>query len=357
MDSTDGEAPAGTERGTVNCNGKLNGNGSSAQEAESAATKTRSAPRARRLPDLVQSVNFKYVRQGYLRRDGQHRAVSQALLLLLLAALAAALLGLLAAALAQRGPPPPPAVLLQVTQLVRRRLLPLLVRLPLPQHQDQTETATAADQATAGDPQQHAPTMCCKQLASVTLCWGALALAASLYCASRPRRVFLVDFACYRPRGRAHARYLVSHDGFLACSRAAGAFTDESLAFQRRVVARSGLGPGTYLPAAIVAKPPRPSMRGAREEAAEVMFGALDDLFARTRVHPRQVGVLVVNCSLFNPTPSLASMVVNHYRMRGRVRSFNLGGMGCSAGLIAVDLAKDLLQVRCCCWCCLVSAS
>jgi 3-ketoacyl-CoA synthase len=25
--------------------------------------------------------------------------------------------------------------------------------------------------------------------------------------------------------------------------------------------------------------------------------------------------------------------------------SYNLGGMGCSAGLISIDLAKDLLQV------------
>ena len=38
-------------------------------------------------------------------------------------------------------------------------------------------------------------------------------------------------------------------------------------------------------------------------------------------------------------------MIVNHYKMRGNVKSFNLGGMGCSAGVIAIDLARDLLQV------------
>jgi 3-ketoacyl-CoA synthase len=75
-----------------------------------------------------------------------------------------------------------------------------------------------------------------------------------------------------------------------------------------------------------------------------VMFGALDALFAKTGVRPKDVGVLVVNCSLFNPTPSLSAMVVNHYKLRGNVASYNLGGMGCSAGLIAVDLATDLLQ-------------
>jgi len=49
---------------------------------------------------------------------------------------------------------------------------------------------------------------------------------------------------------------------------------------------------------------------------------------------------------LFNPTPSLSAMVVNHYKLRGNIISYNLGGMGCSAGLISIDLAKDLLQVH-----------
>jgi len=58
------------------------------------------------------------------------------------------------------------------------------------------------------------------------------------------------------------------------------------------------------------------------------------------------VDILIVNCSLFNPTPSLASMVVNHFRMRPSVITYNLSGMGCSAGLIAIGLAQELLQAR-----------
>lgn len=84
----------------------------------------------------------------------------------------------------------------------------------------------------------------------------------------------------------------------------------------------------------------------ARKEAQTVMFGALDELFEKTKVKPKDVGILVVNSSLFNPTPSLSSIIVNHYKMRGNIRSYNLGGMGCSAGLISIDLAKDLLQVH-----------
>jgi len=39
-------------------------------------------------------------------------------------------------------------------------------------------------------------------------------------------------------------------------------------------------------------------------------------------------------------------MIVNLYKLRGNIVSFNLGGMGCSAGMISIDLAKDLLQVH-----------
>ena len=48
---------------------------------------------------------------------------------------------------------------------------------------------------------------------------------------------------------------------------------------------------------------------------------------------------------MFNPTPSLSAMVVNHFRLKSSVVTYNLGGMGCSAGLVAVSLVRELLQV------------
>ncbi|KAD6454200.1 hypothetical protein E3N88_08906 [Mikania micrantha] len=108
----------------------------------------------------------------------------------------------------------------------------------------------------------------------------------------------------------------------------------------------SGLGEETYLPAALHNIPPAPSMSAARQEAEDVMFGALENLFKSTKINPKDIGILVVNCSLFNPTPSLSSMIINKYKLRGNIKTFNLGGMGCSAGVIAVDLAKDMLQVH-----------
>ena len=68
----------------------------------------------------------------------------------------------------------------------------------------------------------------------------------------------------------------------------------------------------------------------------------------RAGLTPQQVDILVVNCSLFNPTPSLSAMIINHFRMRSDILSYNLAGMGCSAGVIAVGLADRILQVGAC---------
>ncbi len=40
-----------------------------------------------------------------------------------------------------------------------------------------------------------------------------------------------------------------------------------------------------------------------------------------------------------------AAMIVNKFKMRSNVVTYNLSGMGCSAGVIAISLARELLQV------------
>ncbi|CAO2151372.1 unnamed protein product [Urochloa humidicola] len=171
---------------------------------------------------------------------------------------------------------------------------------------------------------------------------GLAAVLLTVYLARRPRAVYLLDFACYKPS----PSHTVTRETFMHQSTAAGVFTEENLAFQRKILERSGLGQSTYFPAAVLNSPPNPCMAEARAEAEAVMFGAIDQVLAKTGVKARDIGIVVVNCSLFNPTPSLSAMIVNHYKLRGNVASYNLGGMGCSAGLISIDLAKQLLQVR-----------
>ncbi|XVE81713.1 hypothetical protein DITRI_Ditri15bG0087800 [Diplodiscus trichospermus] len=179
-------------------------------------------------------------------------------------------------------------------------------------------------------------------LVSVTLCSVLLVFLATLYFMSRPRKVYLVNFACYKPE----ADRICTREIFMERSVLTGSFTEENLSFQKKILERSGLGQKTYFPEAVMRVPPNPCMAEARKEAETVMFGAIDELLAKTGVKAKDIGILVVNCSLFNPTPSLSAMVVNRYKLRGNILSYNLGGMGCSAGLISIDLAKQLLQVH-----------
>ncbi|KAI3448030.1 hypothetical protein Pfo_004695 [Paulownia fortunei] len=179
-------------------------------------------------------------------------------------------------------------------------------------------------------------------LASVTIFSGVFIFGLTVYFMTRPRPVYLVDYACYRPPDHLQVKF---HQ-FMEHSRHTGDFDESSLEFQRKILERSGLGEETCVPESMHRIPPAPSMAAAREEAEQVMFGALDNLFSATGIKPKDIGILVVNCSLFNPTPSLSALIVNKYQLRGNIKSFNLGGMGCSAGVIAIDLAKDMLQLH-----------
>ena len=63
-------------------------------------------------------------------------------------------------------------------------------------------------------------------------------------------------------------------------------------------------------------------------------------------IKPEEVDILITNCSIFCPTPSLSSMLINKFKLRRDIQAYHLGGMGCSVGVIAVGLVRDMLQVR-----------
>uniref|UniRef100_A0A0D3BI51 FAE domain-containing protein n=1 Tax=Brassica oleracea var. oleracea TaxID=109376 RepID=A0A0D3BI51_BRAOL len=60
---------------------------------------------------------------------------------------------------------------------------------------------------------------------------------------------------------------------------------------------------------------PPPTRESARSEAKMVIFTPMDDLFKKTGLHPKKIDILIVNCSLFSPTPSLSS---NKYKLEER---------------------------------------
>ncbi|GFQ02030.1 3-ketoacyl-coa synthase 6 [Phtheirospermum japonicum] len=165
---------------------------------------------------------------------------------------------------------------------------------------------------------------------------------ATVYFKSKPRSIYLVDYSCYKPPVTCR----VPFSTFMEHSRLILKDNPKSVEFQMRILERSGLGEETCLPPPIHYIPPTPTMEAARGEAEIVIFSAIDDLMKKTGIKPKDIDILIVNCSLFSPTPSLSAMVVNKYKLRSNIKSYNLSGMGCSAGLISIDLARDLLQVH-----------
>ena len=76
-------------------------------------------------------------------------------------------------------------------------------------------------------------------------------------------------------------------------------------------------------------------METTRKEAETVICTCLEALFEKTGLGPKEVDFLVVNCSLFSPTPSLAALACNRFRFRSNCRTYNLSGQVCSSAALA----------------------
>ncbi|KAG6430221.1 hypothetical protein SASPL_108283 [Salvia splendens] len=155
-----------------------------------------------------------------------------------------------------------------------------------------------------------------------------------------PRATYLVDFACYLPPNDLK----ITRDEYLELAKKSGQFNEKALEFQQRVLKTSGIGDETYLPRVVFRPGYTKDLTVGREEAASSMFGAVDEPIATTGIRPKDIRILIVNCRVLNTTPSLSAMVINRYKLRHTIQSYNLGGMGCAAGITAVDLADDLLK-------------
>uniref|UniRef100_A0A8I6Y942 FAE domain-containing protein n=1 Tax=Hordeum vulgare subsp. vulgare TaxID=112509 RepID=A0A8I6Y942_HORVV len=133
-----------------------------------------------------------------------------------------------------------------------------------------------------------------------------------LYLMCRSRTVYLVDYACFRP----HSNYRISKAACIENIHHSRSYDDS--------------GKHRFLT--------------PRAEAELSIFTTIDDLLLKTCIDLDAIAILVVNCSLFNPIPCLADMIMRRYKLRDNICNVQLSGMGCSAGLIAVGLAKDLLH-------------
>jgi 3-ketoacyl-CoA synthase len=61
---------------------------------------------------------------------------------------------------------------------------------------------------------------------------------------------------------------------------------------------------------------------------------------------PKDIDILITNCSIYCPTPSISSMIVNTFKMREDIEAYHLGGMGCSMGVVGLSLVRDMLKAH-----------
>ncbi|CAN0914150.1 3-ketoacyl-CoA synthase 5 [Linum grandiflorum] len=165
--------------------------------------------------------------------------------------------------------------------------------------------------------------------------------AVALYYTSTSKQIYLVDFVCFKgPKThRVPISTFVEHAEI-------GNSTKDTVEFQTKVIERSGIGEQSYLPTGMHFLPPSPSLKYGVEELEMVLFSTVQNLLTKLDVDPTTIDAVITNCSLVSLTPSLAAMVINKFGFRTDVKSYNISGMGCSAGLLSLSLARDMLRVH-----------
>lgn len=125
-----------------------------------------------------------------------------------------------------------------------------------------------------------------------------------------------------------------------------GGILPEHIDFLEKIAYRTGLGDDTaVVPVIQDCDLHKVGIEACRQEFRDTCFGAIEELLEKTGVKANQINFVITNSSLFNPTPSLSTTVMNHFKMSTRCKGYSLGGMGCSAGVIAIDLAREMLEL------------
>ncbi|XP_020580601.1 3-ketoacyl-CoA synthase 17-like [Phalaenopsis equestris] len=165
-------------------------------------------------------------------------------------------------------------------------------------------------------------------------------VASAAYLSSRPFPVFFLNYSCHQPDPEYRCTYeLCEYIGMSSRQ-----YSDESAKFMRAIYRKSGLGDETYAPPYVFQRDFNAKFKYAIIEADDGMFSVVSSLLFKLSVPTEKISVVIVACSMFSPAPSLASRLVNRFGFRSDVKTFNLSGMGCSAGAVGMDLAVRILK-------------
>ncbi|KAK1370679.1 3-ketoacyl-CoA synthase [Heracleum sosnowskyi] len=154
---------------------------------------------------------------------------------------------------------------------------------------------------------------------------------------------YILDYQCYKP---CDGRKLSTEFCGEIIKRNKNLGLNE-YKFLLKAIVSSGIGEETYAPWMVIhGREDNPTHEDAILEMEEFFYDSIDKVLSKTGVSPRDIDVLVLNVSMLSTSPCLASRIVNHYKMRDDIKTYNLTGMGCSASLISINIVQSIFKSR-----------
>ncbi|KAE8658738.1 3-ketoacyl-CoA synthase 3 [Hibiscus syriacus] len=158
---------------------------------------------------------------------------------------------------------------------------------------------------------------------------------------SRDQQCYILDYQCYKPSddrmvGTEFCGEVIKRNKNLGLNE---------YKFLLKAVVSSGIGEQTYAPRIMFSgREECPKLEDGILEMEEFFCDSIGKLLSRAGISPQEIDLLVVNISMFAAVPSLSSRIINHYKMRSDIKSFNLTAMGCSASVISLDIIRNVFK-------------
>ncbi|WIA33064.1 hypothetical protein OEZ86_006220 [Tetradesmus obliquus] len=140
---------------------------------------------------------------------------------------------------------------------------------------------------------------------------------------------------------------------FVASQEAARSWkvaTPEKVDFVSKIFLASGISTTrTAIPACLQptqTQEPKTDLHSAQAEAKMVYGQVISEVLRKTGLAATDIDILITNTSIYCPTPSIASMVINMFSMREDVQAYHLGGMGCAFGVVGLNMVRDMLKAH-----------
>ncbi|KAL8089754.1 3-ketoacyl-CoA synthase 12-like [Apium graveolens] len=154
---------------------------------------------------------------------------------------------------------------------------------------------------------------------------------------------YILDYQCYKPTDDRKLSTEFSGD---VIKRNKNLGINE-YKFLLKAIVGSGIGEETYGPRMVFhGRENNPTYEDGISEMDEFFNDSIEKLLSRAGVSPQDIDVLVVNVATMTTSPSLASRIINQYKLREDIKTYNISGMGCSASIISINIVESIFKCR-----------